>query len=293
MTSLPKVHQTSPNEVVISCQINTAFDYVSEAIRRLGKVKQENRNQQFVKGFIRYGLHPVKIRVSLVERDQGKTTVVIQVFANINCWTIGKKNVTKRLVETLMNIDNSGYQPDRRGMHPAMLVGRIIGTVFLVLIIWIFVFPVIDDTASHITSKNIASSNTAQTLIFRNTTKPIGELLDSHPQVKNVEWKDMPVLGEGVVIATVTFSATALEVEGYDLNEIEKERQGFITIQCVDNSGMIISIESTSYVKGGNDVVCVDSAYFLEVLEKKENMAYGCWGMSPDAFVVLLQSGAL
>ena len=160
-----------------------------------------------------------------------------------------------------------------------------------------YTFTETNDTVSHIansiTNNTLASSNTAQTLIFRNTTKPIGELFGSHPQVKNVEWKDMPVLGEGVVVATVTFSATSLEVEGYDLNEIEKERQGFITIQCVDNSGMIISIESTSYVKDGNDVACVDIAYFLEILEKKENMAYGCWGMSPDAFVVLLQSGAL
>lgn len=77
------------------------------------------------------------------------------------------------------------------------------------------------------------------------------------------------------------------------MNEIEKERKGYITIQCVDNSGMIVSIESTSYVKNGNDVACIDINYFLNTLENKENMAYGCWGMSPEAFVMLLQSGAL
>ena len=122
---------------------------------------------------------------------------------------------------------------------------------------------------------------------------PVRELFDSHPQVKNVEWKDMPVLGEGVVVAVVTFEAPAIEVEGYIFREIEKERRGHIAIQCVDNSGMIVSIESTSYAKNGNDVACRDIEYFLETLEKKENLAFGCWGMSPETFVLLLQSGAL
>lgn len=130
-------------------------------------------------------------------------------------------------------------------------------------------------------------------MIFRNTTKPIGELLDNHPQVKSVEWQDMPILGEGVIVAVITFVATAVEVIGYSVDEIEKERRGYIAIQSVDNSGMIVSIESTSYVKNGNDVACINIDYFLKTLEKKENLAYGCWGMSPETFVILLQSGAL
>ena len=71
----------------------------------------------------------------------------------------------------------------------------------------------VSDIANSITNNTLTSRNTAQTLIFRNTTKPIGELLDSHPQVKNVEWQDMPVLEKGVVVAVVTFIATALEVK--------------------------------------------------------------------------------
>lgn len=78
MTSAPKVDQISPNEVVISCALATAFTYVSGAISRLGKVKEENRGQQFIGGRIKYGLQPVKARASFVERESGKTNVVIQ-----------------------------------------------------------------------------------------------------------------------------------------------------------------------------------------------------------------------
>lgn len=55
----------------------------------------------------------------------------------------GAKNATKRLLETLRNLDNQGYQPDRLGMHPAALVGLLIGFVLLLLVIMKYVFPLI------------------------------------------------------------------------------------------------------------------------------------------------------
>ena len=58
-------------------------------------------------------------------------------------WGAGAKNATKRLVETLRNLDNPGYQPDRLGMHPAALVGLLIGFVFLLLLIMKYVLPLI------------------------------------------------------------------------------------------------------------------------------------------------------
>ena len=58
-------------------------------------------------------------------------------------WGVGAKNATKRLVEALRNLDNPGYQPDRLGMHPAALVGLLIGFVFLLLLIMKYVLPLI------------------------------------------------------------------------------------------------------------------------------------------------------
>jgi hypothetical protein len=136
-------------------------------------------------------------------------------------------------------------------------------------------------------------TNTAQNLVFRGTTQTIGDLLRTHPQVSDISWEEMPVLGEGVVVAKVSFKAKAVEVEGWNATEVEKERMGYVAIKCVKNSGQLISVESSSYFKNGKEVVCIDQDYFLQTLENKENLAYGFWGMSPDKFMLLLQSGAL
>ena len=140
MASAPKVDQISPNEVVVSCPLGAAFAHVSGAIGRMGKVKQDDRSKQFIDGRIKYGLQSVKVRASLVEREQGKTHVVIQASSD-DVWGAGAKNATERLVETLRNLDNPGYEPDRLGMHPAALVGLLIGFVFLLLLIMKHVLP--------------------------------------------------------------------------------------------------------------------------------------------------------
>lgn len=54
--------------------------------------------------------------------------------------------------------------------------------------------------------------NIAPNLVFRELKKPIGEALKEHPQVKTVEWAEMPVLGDGVVVAKIIFSAKAIAV---------------------------------------------------------------------------------
>jgi len=87
-----------------------------------------------------YGLQSVKVRTSLVERTPGKTNVVIQASSD-DVWGVGAKHATKRLVETLRNLDNPGYAPDRLGMHPAALVGVVIGFVFLLLLVMKYVRP--------------------------------------------------------------------------------------------------------------------------------------------------------
>jgi hypothetical protein len=124
--------------------------------------------------------------------------------------------------------------------------------------------------------------DSAKQMVFQGTTKPIGELLESNSQVKTVEWQEMPVQGEGVVIAKVTFVAKAFDDgDGGRVVEIEKERQATITMKVVKNSGEIISIVSTPFgiVK---EEPCADIDYFLKELENKGNLAYAFWGMPPE-----------
>ncbi len=134
MTSMPKIEQISLNEVIIWCPLDTAFPYISEAIRRLGKIKQEDRSKQFIVGRIKRGLQFIKVRASLVEREQDKTTVVIQASSD-DVFGLGEKSVKKRFIETLRNLDNPGYEPDRFGIHPSLLFGWIIGLIILLFVI--------------------------------------------------------------------------------------------------------------------------------------------------------------
>ena len=142
MPSLPQVRQKSPNEVVFLSPFGIAFEHVSRAIGQLGTLKRQDKTQQFVEGRIKYGLQSVKVHVSLIERVEGETTAVIQASSD-DIWGAGAKSATKRLVETLVNLDNPGYQPDRLGIHPAALVGLLIGFVYLVMIIMKYVLPLI------------------------------------------------------------------------------------------------------------------------------------------------------
>ena len=133
------IRQTRDNEVVIADTAGAAIEVVTFAIKRLGRVKRREGNQA-VHGRIKYGLQSVKICASLVERVPGQTTVVIQASGD-DVWGAAARNATERLVEMLLNHDNPGYQPDRLGIHPAALVGLLIGVVFLVLFILRVVSP--------------------------------------------------------------------------------------------------------------------------------------------------------
>ena len=84
----------------------------------------------------------MKVNISLVERTAGETTIVIQASSD-DVWGAGAKNATKRLVETILNHDNPGYQPDRLGMKPMALCGVIIGFIVCLLVILKFVLPLI------------------------------------------------------------------------------------------------------------------------------------------------------
>lgn len=137
-----KVDQVSQNEVVVCCSLGEAFPLVARALQKLGKLQKEDRPGQYVSGVIMYGLQSVKVRVSLVERDPGRTNVVIQASSD-DVWGAGAKHATKRLIETLRNLDNPGYAPDRLGIHPAALLGAVIGFVFLLLLALKYVVPLL------------------------------------------------------------------------------------------------------------------------------------------------------
>lgn len=133
-TNKPRVRRISDNEVVIEAPRTVAFEHVAEALEKLGTVKQRDPNQTFIDGRIKFGLQSVAMRVSVVERDPGQTTVVIQGSSD-DVWGMGAKNASKRLVQMLENLDNPGFKADRLGIHPLALVGLGIGFMFVLWLI--------------------------------------------------------------------------------------------------------------------------------------------------------------
>jgi uncharacterized membrane protein YdfJ with MMPL/SSD domain len=100
---------------------------------KIGSIKEKNKEGQFIKSKIKYGLKPVKVNSSLVERDEQETTVLIQASSN-DIGSTAEDNVTERLIETLINLDNPGYEPDKRGVSTMAIVGSIILLIIIVLI---------------------------------------------------------------------------------------------------------------------------------------------------------------
>lgn len=123
-----RVDQISENEVVIHCSSNEALITIRHAMDLVGSVSASTTDQRVVSGKIKYGLQSVKIRVSIVERELGKVNAVIQGSSD-DIRGVGAKSAAKRLIETLRNLDNPGYKPDRLGVHPLALVGVVIGFV--------------------------------------------------------------------------------------------------------------------------------------------------------------------
>ncbi|HDL09739.1 MAG TPA: hypothetical protein ENG39_00610 [Candidatus Omnitrophica bacterium] len=121
----------------------------------------------------------------------------------------------------------------------------------------------------------------AKRVQFRGTTKPIGQLLEEHPQVISVEWQRMDVYGPDVVMAEVLFKAKAIEVDyaNMSIGRSDRARRGYIFIKVGENSALLMSIESESWAKSRKIVKCADSDFFFKTLEQKGNLAYGFWGM--------------
>jgi hypothetical protein len=125
---------TSANEIVYPASRSATMSKVANAINLLGKVTEQNVQKQYIAGKIKYGLQSVKVRVSVVPVGQNQCRVVVQGSSD-DVWGAGAKNVTRRLMETLRNLDNPGYKPDRLGIHPLALAGVVIGLFVLVILI--------------------------------------------------------------------------------------------------------------------------------------------------------------
>jgi TIR domain len=124
--------RTSDNEIILATDVSSAVANVRSALERVGRVTTVNTAEQSVEGKVRFGLQSARLRISAVETERGRTRVVVQASGD-DIWGAAAKSATRRLVETLSNLNNPGYRPDRLGMHPAALVGVLLGFILLLL----------------------------------------------------------------------------------------------------------------------------------------------------------------
>jgi hypothetical protein len=130
--SAPTTWRVSDNEVGVAADGTTALDLAASVLQRLGKVQEGSAASGFVQGRIKYGLQSCKTRVS-VRPDERGSILVIQAKSD-DIRNAGGKNATQRLSEGLLNLNNPGYQPDRRGMSTGALVGSLCAFVILLIV---------------------------------------------------------------------------------------------------------------------------------------------------------------
>lgn len=128
------------NELILVTDAATAFASVRSAMERLGRVRKTDEKLRAVEGRVRFGLQSVRVRASIAEEESGRTRVVVQASSD-DVWGAGAKSATRRMMELLRNLNTPGYRPDRLGMHPAALVGVLLGFVLVMLAILSYVMP--------------------------------------------------------------------------------------------------------------------------------------------------------
>lgn len=130
--AVPATWRISDNEIGVAADSATALHAAAGALQRLGKVREGSPASGFVQGSIKYGLQTCRTRVSA--RPDARGSVLVIQSASDDIRNAGGRNATQRLCEALLNLDNPGYQPDRRGMSMGALVGAVVGFVILLIV---------------------------------------------------------------------------------------------------------------------------------------------------------------
>ena len=123
----PPVWAISDSEALIGAGLSESMDAARAALARVGNVGRSRSQEPCVTGTVAHGLHRVHLRVSFAQ-DQRGTRVVVQARGD-DAWGTGAKSAARRFLETLRNLNNPGYLPDRLGMSVAVLVAQVLAII--------------------------------------------------------------------------------------------------------------------------------------------------------------------
>lgn len=131
MSVVPKIDFVSPTEVLIHTVSDEAIKITGDALSKVGGVRNVDELNNVIDGYIKYGFQTVKIHISFIERESGKTNIVIQGSSD-DVLGVAARNAISRLIEMIRNMDNQGYQPDKLGMSPMTLFAIVVGFSFFI-----------------------------------------------------------------------------------------------------------------------------------------------------------------
>lgn len=127
--------QTSSNSVTLQQPLHIAFRSVVQAISNVGDVREQNIAAGIVSGVVKYGMNSTKVKVSL--SSSGPSTKATIETGRGDVWGYTRKNVTRRVVETLCNLDNPQYRPKRYGIGPMGVLVIIIGIIVIIVVAFV------------------------------------------------------------------------------------------------------------------------------------------------------------
>ena len=120
-------------DVTYDKSASETFVDVQKALDMIGKVKNSDNIALTIEGTSRYGLQSVKLKVKVTPQGEA-SSLAISAFSD-DVWAAGAKNGIKRLQEVMANLGNPDYVPSKTGMKPASMAFRLMGFVFVLLIV--------------------------------------------------------------------------------------------------------------------------------------------------------------
>lgn len=94
----------------------------------------------------------------------------------------------------------------------------------------------------------------AKNLVFDGLDKPLGKILEQHPNIKSVNWQELDVLGKGVVVAKAVTHNGTLSIQ----------------IMVAEKSALITGI--TFAIEGGDEVNCENINRIIRLLNEGKDI---------------------
>jgi hypothetical protein len=126
--------QIAANEIVLPLKPDVALKRVTQAMERLGSIKQTDLATKTVKGKIRIGLGSLAVQVFVADVGADQSRVVIQ-SGRGDIWGWSSRNINRRFGDTLRNLDNPAFKVDRFGAHPVAIILAV--SVVVIVSAWV------------------------------------------------------------------------------------------------------------------------------------------------------------